>query len=64
MKIERDDGPAIIIGKRVTVGAVIGGVAAAVAHFVPQHAPAILSLIVPLTFLVQVLIANFYGVTT
>ncbi len=63
MKIERNNKPDIVIGKRVTVGAAIGGVANAVAVFYPEHAPAILALIVPLTFAVQLVLANRYGVT-
>ena len=64
LKIDLDDRPPIIIGKRITVGAAIGSVAAALAHFYPQNAPAIISLAVPVTFFIQILIARYGGVTT
>ena len=54
----------VIIGKRITVGAAINGVAAALAHIFPENAPAIISAAVPLTLVSQVLIANYVGITT
>ena len=54
----------MIIGKRVTVGAAINSIAAVFAHFYPQHAPAIVSVAVPVTFIAQVLIAKYGGITT
>lgn len=54
----------IIIGKRVTVGAAINGIAAALAHIYPDQAPAIISFAVPITLMVQLVIVNRWGVTT
>lgn len=57
-------GKQIIIGKRVTIGAAIGGLGSAVAAIWPQYSQAILALVTPITFVVQVIIANRYGVTS
>ena len=54
----------LVIGKRTTVGAAITSLAGVAAHFYPEHAAAFIGLAVPLTFGVQVFIANKYGVTT
>ena len=54
----------IIIGKRVKVGAAILSVCSIFAHFYPEHAAAFVAAAVPVTFVVQVLIAKFKGVTT
>lgn len=53
----------VVIGKRVTVGAAINSVAATLAHYYPEHAPAIVSVAVPLTFVAQILIARYGGIT-
>lgn len=53
----------VLVGKRVTIGAAINSTAAALAHFYPDHAPAIISVAVPITFIVQVLVARYWGVT-
>lgn len=53
----------IVIGKRVTAGAAINSIAAVFAHFYPQHAPAIVAAAVPITFVAQVMIARYGGVT-
>lgn len=53
----------VLVGKRVTIGAAINSMAAALAHFYPDHAPAIISVAVPITFIVQVLVARYWGVT-
>ncbi len=63
MKIDIGDNE-IIIGKRVSVGAAIGGIAAVFGNIFPEQAPAILAGIVPLTFFVQLLIVRYTGVTT
>lgn len=63
MKIERNDAPPIIIGKRITAGAAITSVAAVFAHIFPQHAPAIISAAVPVTFLTQMWVVRKFGVT-
>ena len=52
-----------VIGKRVTIGAAINSVAAVAAHFLPDHAPAIVAAAVPITFVSQVLIAKYGGIT-
>lgn len=63
MKIERQNGRPVIIGKRVTAGAALTSTAAVFAHIFPDHAPAIISAAVPLTFVVQIIIVNKFGVT-
>jgi len=52
-----------IIGKRVTVGAAILGVANALVHFFPEQAPAILAIATPTIFMVQLAIARYSGIT-
>lgn len=64
MKIQRKSGPSIVIGKRVTVGAIIGAIAAGFGNIWPEHAPAILAFSPAVIGLVQILIANHYGVTS
>lgn len=64
MKINREDKPPIVIGKRVSVGAVITSIAAIFAHFDPENAAAYVAAAVPITFAAQVIIANWIGVTT
>lgn len=63
MKIERKDSPPIVIGKRVTFGAAITSIAAVFAHVWPDHAPAIISAAVPVTFIGQIFIVRKFGVT-
>jgi hypothetical protein len=53
----------VIIGKRTTVGAAITSTAAVLSHYFPAHAPAIVAAAVPITFVLQVLIAAKFGVT-
>ena len=53
----------IVIGKRVGLGAAIMGVSEALQAFYPEHAQAIGSLAVPVIFIVQVFVANRYGIT-
>jgi hypothetical protein len=62
MKIQVND-KELIIGKRVTIGAALGSVASVFAHFYPEHAPAIVSAVVPITFVLQLIIANYFGIT-
>ena len=54
----------VIIGKRVTLGAVISSLAAFFAHFDPDNAPAYIAISIPVTFVAQVIVANWMGVTT
>ena len=63
MKLDIGDAE-IVIGKRVTIGATIGSTAAVFAHFFPEQAPAIISAAVPVTFLIQLAIVRYFGVTT
>lgn len=63
MKIERTGEPPIIIGKRITAGAAILGIANAVAALFPDYSQFILHLVSPLTLIAQIIIVNRYGVT-
>lgn len=64
MKIERDGQPAIVIGKRITLGAAINSIAAIAAHFDPDNAVAYVAVAVPITFIAQMIVANWIGITT
>jgi len=63
MKINIEGQSPIIIGKRITVGAAILGVANALVHFFPEQAPAILAVATPVIFVVQLLVVRYLGVT-
>ena len=63
MKVNRESGPPFVIGKRITLGAAILGVANALVHFYPDQAPAILAIVTPIVFVVQLVVANVWGVT-
>ena len=54
----------LVIGKRVTIGAMFNSVAATFAYFFPEYAPAIVSVAVPITFITQLAVAHYLGVTT
>lgn len=56
-------GNEIVIGKRVTAGAAIMGIASGLAHLYPDYAPAIVSWATPVVFIVQILIARYGGIT-
>ena len=53
----------VVIGKRVTVGAAILGIANALVHFYPEQAPAILAVATPTIFVIQLLIAKYGTIT-
>ena len=54
----------IVIGKRIQVGAAINGIALAFAAIFTDQAIVIMACVIPTTFAVQVVIANYWGVTT
>ena len=64
MRIDRNGQPPIVVGKRVTIGAAIMAISEAVQFYLPDHAPAIGQLTIPVIFIVQLILANRYGVTT
>ena len=53
----------VVIGKRLTFGAAVNSVGAILAHFYPEHAAAIVSACVPITFVGQVILVNKFGIT-
>jgi len=53
----------IVIGKRTTIGAAITSTAGVFSHFFPEHGAAFIGAAVPITFMVQVWVANAFGVT-
>lgn len=53
----------VVIGKRVTVGVAITGLATALAFFFPDYSVPILAISGPVTFILQIWIANRYGIT-
>ena len=54
----------VVIGKRITIGAAIAGLSEGIQFFFPEHAPAIGSFTIPVIFIVQLLIAHNFGITT
>lgn len=64
MKINRDNAPPIVIGKRVTLGAAILGIANGFAAFYPEKSQAILAFVTPVIFLSQIVVAHHLGITT
>ena len=54
----------VIIGKRITVGAAITSTAVALGYQWPDKAQMFTALSVPVTLLIQIWIANTFGVTT
>jgi hypothetical protein len=63
MKIEREGQATIVIGKRVTIGAAVTSTASVFASLFPEYASAILAASVAVTFIIQVIVANRYGIT-
>ena len=53
----------VVIGKRVGLGAAVMGISEGVQVFFPEYAQAIGSFTVPLIFVLQVIVANRFGVT-
>lgn len=64
MKFERQNAPPIVVGKRVTVGAAVKGLLAALAAVWPDHAATMIALAIPITFAVQVWVGYKWGITT
>jgi hypothetical protein len=64
MKITIEGKPPIIIGKRITLGACISSFTAIFAHIFPEQAPAIIASAVPITFIAQIIVVHWFGVTT
>lgn len=63
MKLEAA-GSNIVIGKRVTLGAVINSIVLIAGIYFPQHQQALLAAATPLTFFAQVYVGNTYSITT
>ena len=63
MKIARESAPSIVIGKRIPLGSAITAIGTILASFYPDHAVAIMAASIPLTFFLQVIVVNFFGVT-
>ncbi len=53
----------VIVGKRVPIGAAINSVGVIFAAFYPENAIQIMAGIIPLTFTIQVMIVNYWGIT-
>ena len=54
----------VIIGKRVTIGAVVGSISTIFANIYPEYAGSFVAGATVVTFIAQVLIARYAGVTT
>ena len=63
MKLNVGEGSNVLIGKRVTVGAAINSVIAAMTFYFPDHATPMVALGVPLTFGIQIWIAHTWEIT-
>lgn len=63
MKIDRETGPPIIIGRRIPIGTIIGGIGGAFALAFPAKAPIIAVLTPVVVGMVQVAVVNLLGVT-
>ncbi len=63
MKIN-NNGEVIVIGKRIPIGSAIQSIGTVIASFFPEKAVAIMAATVPVTFIAQVIVVNFFGVTT
>ena len=53
----------LVVGKRVTIGAAILSVSEALQIVLPDHAAVIGASTIAVTFVAQVLIAHYFGVT-
>jgi len=63
MKIEVGD-EVIVIGKRISVGAGIAASAKVLAVFWPDYTVAFYEGAFVLTFIIQMVLANYFGITT
>ena len=64
MKIEREGKSPVVIGKRVTIGAAVTSLTAVLANIFPEYAPSIIASATVVTFVIQVIVANKFGVTS
>ena len=53
----------IIIGKRIPLGVMVGGIATVFAHIYPEHAASIVAGATVVTGIAQILVVNWIGVT-
>jgi len=53
----------IIIGKRIPLGAAIGALATVFANLYPEHAASIVASATVVTFVAQIVVVNWLGVT-
>jgi hypothetical protein len=63
LKIQRDNGNVVVIGKRVTIGAAVGAIATIFANIYPEHAGSFVASATVVTFIVQIIVANWIGIT-
>lgn len=63
MKINTPSGNSVIIGKRVTVGVAIGSIATIFANLYPEYAGSFVAGATAVTFITQILIARYGGIT-
>ena len=63
MKVEVSD-TVIVVGKRITVGAVFGSIAKIIASLYPDYAVVAYEASLVVTFVVQMALANFFSNTT
>ena len=53
-----------VIGKRISVGAALTSTALVLGKIWPEHLEVFVAASVPLTFVIQIIIVKFFGVTT
>ncbi len=63
MKLDIGDNE-IIVGKRIAVGAVLGSIAKIFATLYPENATIFYESGLVLTFIVQIILANYFSITT
>ena len=61
MNIQQDK--RIVIGKRVTIGAMVGSIATIFANIYPEYANSFIAGATVVTFFVQIIVANYWGIT-
>jgi hypothetical protein len=54
----------VVVGKRVKLGAVVTSIVSVLSYFFPQYSAAIAAVAVPVTAILQVVVANKFGITT
>ena len=63
MKIETPSGSSVIIGKRIPLGLMVGGIATIFANIYPEYAASFVAGATVVTGIAQIILVNWVGVT-